>query len=306
MKICPVCKYKRTKADDSICSQYECPKCGVLYNETSKTSFFQNHQKSKKSQVLDNTSKTTKKTVCIQCRWFRYYWPGVGTFPPTGVGFRSLRCSHPEKTEKAKMQHYDNYCPQFEKDFKKVEQGFKKGFFSSFWDYIKPKTNKYDGFTNNYLNIDDEDAKKIVDLMYQSATKMGKGDYIGALKDYELAEKINSDFVEHIRVKAITKHHKLGDDKSKIKDFDNAIKDDPFNPKAYYNRGILMGELGEDESALNDFDRAIKIDPEFAEAYHNRGIAKHNLGDKEGACQDWKKAWELGYLNSYDLIKKRC
>jgi len=42
-------------------------------------------------------------------------------------------------------------------------------------------------------------------------------------------------------------------------DFDQAIKDNPLDAKAYLNRGCAKGELGQHQEAIDDFTRAIFI-----------------------------------------------
>jgi len=38
----------------------------------------------------------------------------------------------------------------------------------------------------------------------------------------------------------------------------------------------------------------------------NRGASKYFIGDSKGACDDWRKAADLGYERSAELLKKQC
>jgi len=38
----------------------------------------------------------------------------------------------------------------------------------------------------------------------------------------------------------------------------------------------------------------------------NRGASKYFIGDSKGACDDWRKAADLGYERSAELLKKKC
>lgn len=43
---------------------------------------------------------------------------------------------------------------------------------------------------------------------------------------------------------------------------------------AFYYRGIIRALGGNTKQAITDFDRAIRIDPKQATAYYNRGVAQ--------------------------------
>jgi tetratricopeptide (TPR) repeat protein len=49
-----------------------------------------------------------------------------------------------------------------------------------------------------------------------------------------------------------------------IQDFDQAIRLDPQNVVAFYDRGIAYGAKGQRDRAIQDFDQAIRLDPQFA------------------------------------------
>ena len=53
--------------------------------------------------------------------------------------------------------------------------------------------------------------------------------------------------------------------------FDEAIRLNPDDAEAYFNRGALKSDLGRMEEALLDYDEAIRLDPNYAQAYCNRG-----------------------------------
>ena len=65
-----------------------------------------------------------------------------------------------------------------------------------------------------------------------------------------------------------------------LADYDRAIQLNPYNAKAYYNRGNAKSALGKNQEAIADYDRAIKLDSNFADAYYNRGLAKYAIGRK--------------------------
>ena len=63
-----------------------------------------------------------------------------------------------------------------------------------------------------------------------------------------------------------------GDCEKAIADYTEAIRLDPKDAKAYYNRGVAYGEKGERDKAIADFTEAIRLNPKMAWAYIFRGV----------------------------------
>lgn len=58
-----------------------------------------------------------------------------------------------------------------------------------------------------------------------------------------------------------------------IEDYTRAIKIDPKNAYAYYNRGISLDRKGDFDEAIKNFTIAISLEPNKADFHHNRGFA---------------------------------
>ena len=96
----------------------------------------------------------------------------------------------------------------------------------------------------------------------------------------------------------------LSDYQGAIKDFDEAIRLEPQNAVAYFNRGTAYLYLGladlESEKlehaleafveVLANYDQAIRLDPEYADAYGSRGASYVYLEKYELAIQDYTEA----------------
>jgi tetratricopeptide (TPR) repeat protein len=52
--------------------------------------------------------------------------------------------------------------------------------------------------------------------------------------------------------------------KHPVADFSTAIKLNPNDADAYFNRGIALGELKQHEEAMADYKKAISLDPHLA------------------------------------------
>lgn len=86
-----------------------------------------------------------------------------------------------------------------------------------------------------------------------------------------------------------------------------AIRIAPYDPDAYYKRGIGYQALGDNQGSIADFTEAIKLNPNHASAYYSRGLAHTTLGNKKRAVQDLREAaklfFEVGDIASYQLAK---
>ena len=91
-----------------------------------------------------------------------------------------------------------------------------------------------------------------------------------------------------------------------IKDFDKALKLDPSETNALYNRGNIYFQLDNLERAGKDFATAIQIDPVFAKAFFGLGIVQQKMGKKDAACLSLKRATTLGYPDAKEALETYC
>lgn len=79
-----------------------------------------------------------------------------------------------------------------------------------------------------------------------------------------------------------------------IADFSEAIRIDPKNAKAHYQRGNIHADLGDSlDLAIADYDMAIRIDPRFVFAYNARGLTLEAKGERARAAADYRSALKL-------------
>jgi tetratricopeptide (TPR) repeat protein len=95
-----------------------------------------------------------------------------------------------------------------------------------------------------------------------------------------------------------------GDYKGAIADYNQAIRMNPASIEAYFYRGTARQATGNSAGAIADFDRVVALDPKNATAYNNRSYAKHATGDLAGARADLDKALELNPLFPAALISR--
>lgn len=80
-----------------------------------------------------------------------------------------------------------------------------------------------------------------------------------------------------------------------IKDYDMVIKLNPNCAEAYTSRAYSYVLSGNSNKAIIDFTKAIEINSYLAVAYYGRGICYQNIGEIARANSDFAKAKELGF-----------
>ena len=94
-----------------------------------------------------------------------------------------------------------------------------------------------------------------------------------------------------------------------IADYNEVIRLDPKDAKAYNSRGIASRAKGDLDRAIADYNEAIRLDPN-AGSYKNRGVANLYAGSLSKALADLNQASELKPKDAYtalwlDVVNKR-
>lgn len=164
------------------------------------------------------------------------------------------------------------------------------------------------------------------DFFITAGNKSQKGDYRGAITDYDQALALNpqfgevyfrrgiartliqdwrgaeSDYSQAILIKpeyAEAYLHRgsirntLNNWRGAKSDFDLAIAFNPSSLPAYLGRGVALCELNDCKGGLQDYNRAIALNPTYAEAYTRRGFAYYRSGNRQGAIDNYLAAAEL-------------
>jgi tetratricopeptide (TPR) repeat protein len=142
--------------------------------------------------------------------------------------------------------------------------------------------------------------------------KYGKGDFRGALADFNQAIVIDPSNYLAYNNRGFLKHERLNDPSGALSDYNRAISLDPSNYLAYNNRGLLKSQNPNDvQGALSDYNQALALNPKSSSSYNNRGFLKYQrLNDLSGALSDYNRAISLdpsNYLayNNRGLLKSR-
>jgi lipoprotein NlpI len=172
------------------------------------------------------------------------------------------------------------------------------------------------------------------DLFISAGNKSQKGDYRGAIDDYNRALALNPQFGEVYFRRGITRslikdwqgaqadytqaialkpgyadaylqrgsiRNTLSNWSGARSDFDIVLTLNPQNLSAYIGRGVAACELHDCEQGMKDYDRAIALNPNYADAYSRKGFAYYQLGNRQIALDNYMVAAELYRKQGKDL-----
>ena len=141
------------------------------------------------------------------------------------------------------------------------------------------------------------------------------GNYQQAIGDYNLAlsqiARTPSYLLADIYNDRGLARFELQDIQAAMLDFSLAIRLNPKDYRAHFNRGCACGKHGDNFGAVNNFSEVIRLNPSNGQAYVNRGIAYHQIGYEQAAIADLQKAvhyfgyqgQKLAYKRTVDLMK---
>ncbi|MCF8463981.1 MAG: tetratricopeptide repeat protein [Flavobacteriales bacterium] len=89
-------------------------------------------------------------------------------------------------------------------------------------------------------------------------------------------------------------------------DYRKVIELDKEMSFAHFNLGLLLVTAERYEEAETQFGLAASSDGNFIEANYNRGLIRILLGKIAKGCEDMSLAGELGFTDSYNIIKRYC
>jgi Trypsin-like peptidase domain/TPR repeat/Tetratricopeptide repeat len=134
------------------------------------------------------------------------------------------------------------------------------------------------------------------DFFISAQEKSQKGDYQGAIADYNSALAIDPQFKEiYFRrgiARSLTK-----DWQGAEADYTRAIEIESQHPEAYLHRGSIRNVLSNWQGAKSDFDIAAILNPNISAIYVGRGVALCELHNCQSGLKDYDRAIAL---NPYD------
>ena len=147
----------------------------------------------------------------------------------------------------------------------------------------------------------DKESIENNNLFYKGFNALESGNYSAAIKYYDEYLKRNPNNAKAYYNRGLA-YANLQKYNEAISDYTTAISIDPNYADAYNNRGTVYANLQKYNEAISDYTTAISIDPNHADAYNNRGIEYYYLQKYEEAISDLTKAISIdpNYANAYN------
>jgi len=134
----------------------------------------------------------------------------------------------------------------------------------------------------------------------RAEAELGKKDE--ALKNFEQAIKLKSDYVDAYYYRALL-YHKLKDNRA-IADFTKTIQLDPNKTDAYLKRGLYYYQNKQENEALKDFNKAIELKCTSIEVYYFRGKINSQKNNVIDALSDFNEVLKKNPMYSEALLER--
>jgi serine/threonine-protein kinase len=144
-------------------------------------------------------------------------------------------------------------------------------------------------------NFTTSTAPTASDFFNHGLENFNRGDYRGALADFNLALRLNPDLADAYLYRGIIRSEKA-DYLGAIQDYSQVLRINPNHAEAYSNRGLIRTLLGDRWGAMQDYNQALQFDSTYIQAYLNRSLMRVELQDYQGAIADCN---EILNMNSY-------
>jgi tetratricopeptide (TPR) repeat protein len=96
-----------------------------------------------------------------------------------------------------------------------------------------------------------------------------------------------------------------GDFEQAVNTYDEAIRLNPQDANAYYQRALARRGDGDADGAMADLNEAVRLDPNFEEAFYARGRIYFDRKNYEGAITDYSEAIRIDPSNAI-FLNSRC
>lgn len=118
------------------------------------------------------------------------------------------------------------------------------------------------------------------------------GNQGAAISDYTQVLRFNPGLIEAYIGRA-SAHSALRNPAAAISDYNQALQLNPNYVEAYIGRGGAHASRGDFPAAIADLNEALRINPNSAAAYYNRGSVYATQGDRAAAIRDLQRAAQL-------------
>lgn len=179
----------------------------------------------------------------------------------------------------------------------------------------KAQDKKIDALKQEYIQAHSPEEKAFIarqiveeDKIFLSNQKLREGNKFRDKGDHKQAAKLFEEAIKLNPNNALALYNR-GQAYNQLKKYDLAMKDfnkaEELNPNSelpYLGRGWIYNQSSKYEQAIREYSKVIALNPNQAVAWNNRGAAKSWLNQMRAAIADYTKAIELNpnYAKAYE------
>lgn len=203
---------------------------------------------------------------------------------------RKLNFENPEdeirRVTEERVERYNTQYDEFEKRIRE-EAEKDKNPDETFTDVIKEMDTYND---KQFREADKEETAE--NHLKKGRIYRRKGEYDEAIREYEWAVELKSDYVEAYIGLGCT-YDDMKEYEKAIEEYTKAIELRPDYVIAFYNRGCAYDGMRKHKKAIEDYTRAIEINPNYQNAFYNRGYDYADIKEYKKAIADYTRAIKL-------------
>ncbi len=130
------------------------------------------------------------------------------------------------------------------------------------------------------------------DFMTKASVAARSGRYEEALRYYDEALKAQPNNIRALFNKGVMLQM-LGKPGDAIKYYDKYLEINPYDPEAWSNKGMALRRMGRVMEAIKAYEKGIDLNPEDATLWSNKGIALRSMGKIDEAIKCYDRALEI-------------
>ncbi len=161
------------------------------------------------------------------------------------------------------------------------------------WAYNQFHAGQYDSALENLKLALILDKDHVESYLYRGMTHEVQKNIGLAIADYDKAVIIDDRSIAGYKLRARFYYDHMSDYLEALKNYELAIKLNPLDVDAISGRGDSYHMIGQFNQAIKDYSRAIELDNDSAEAYYQRGLSYEQIGEDQKAKEDKELACSI-------------
>ncbi len=130
------------------------------------------------------------------------------------------------------------------------------------------------------------------DFMTKASVAARSGKYDEALKYYDEALKTQPNNLRALFNKGVMLHM-IGKPAEAVQYYDKYLEINPYDPEAWSNKGMALRRTGNVQGAIKAYEKGIELNPDDATLWSNKGIALRSIGKVQEAIECYDRALTL-------------